>query len=89
MGRKNPNNNLNRSDLFQLETASFGEHSVSFTSSITLTPMKAIEDVGSPELIIVPGFMFNILAELPALQTMSQWLLKMHNKLPICVPWHL
>ena len=80
VGRKNANNNLNSPDLFQIETASFGGQSVSCTGGITLTPMKAIEDVENPELIIVPGFMFNILAELPALQTMSQWLLEMHNK---------
>ncbi len=79
-GKKHIDNNLTSPDLFEVQTASFGGKSVCCSGGLTLTPTQAIEAVKNPELIIVPGFMFNILAELPALYDMSQWLLKMHDK---------
>lgn len=66
--------------LFHLETASIDGKEVVCTGGLRLTPDKALEDVRKPQLIIVPGFMFNILGVLPNLTQMIQWLQVQHQR---------
>ena len=60
--------------LFEVETASENGEPVSCTGGLLLTPHKSFAEVQDPQLIIVPGFMFNILAVLPSLGGMIAWL---------------
>lgn len=66
--------------LFQLETASLDGQSVACTGGLRLTPNKALAEVREAQLIIVPGFMFNILAVLPGLGEMVAWLQLQHQQ---------
>lgn len=66
--------------LFHIETASIDGHSVACTGGLRLTPDKALAEVRQPQLIIVPGFMFNILAVLPGLGRMVEWLQQQHQQ---------
>lgn len=77
--------NTRQTPLFELETASITGQSIISTGGLQLTPQKAMTDLNAlnpqaPWLIIVPGFMFNILAELPQLEPMSLWLKEQHDK---------
>jgi len=70
---------------FEFETASLTGKSIQSTGGLILTPEKSIlqaapKDPNRPRLIIVPGFMFNILAELPQLAPISQWLKEQHEQ---------
>lgn len=60
--------------LFQLQTASLDGQAVTCTGGLRLTPDQALHDVQNPQLVIVPGFMFNILGELPRLGALMEWL---------------
>lgn len=60
--------------LFHVETASIDGQDVMCTGGLRLSPLKKIKDVNKPDLIIVPGFMFNILGVLPGLSDLIQWL---------------
>ncbi len=66
--------------LFEVETASMDGQPVHCTGGLMLTPQKSLAEVNDTQLIIVPGFMFNILAVLPALSPMVEWLKEMHEK---------
>jgi transcriptional regulator GlxA family with amidase domain len=66
--------------LFNLETASIDGRPVASTGGLTLTPNKRLEDIGNPQLIIVPGFMFNILSVLPSLGKIIEWLQVQHQQ---------
>lgn len=66
--------------LFNVETASMDGGAVVCTGGLRLSPHKALEDVRKPQLIVVPGFMFNILGVLPGLQRMIQWLQTQHRQ---------
>lgn len=66
--------------LFKIETASMDGQNVVCTGGLRLSPDKALEDVRKPQLIIVPGFMFNILGVLPSLTRMIQWLQLQHRQ---------
>ena len=66
--------------LFKIETASMDGQDVVCTGGLRLSPDKALEDVRKPQLIIVPGFMFNILGVLPSLTRMIQWLQLQHRQ---------
>lgn len=66
--------------LFTLETASIDGHSVACTGGLKLTPDKALDEVHDPQLVIVPGFMFNILGVLPSLGRMVEWLQLQHQQ---------
>ena len=66
--------------LFQIETASIDGQSVACTGGLRLTPDKALAEVQQPQLVIVPGFMFNILAVLPGLNAMVEWLQLQHRQ---------
>lgn len=68
-----------RPALFHLETASLDGREVACTGGLRLTPDQALADVRKPELIIVPGFMFNILGVLPSLTGMMEWLQLQHS----------
>lgn len=67
-------------NLFEVETASMDGQPVRCTGNLELKPQKALHQVGQTQLIIVPGFMFNILAVLPRLTPMVEWLAQQHNK---------
>lgn len=66
--------------LFAVQTASLDGHSVACTGGLRLTPDKALDQVHQPQLIIVPGFMFNILGVLPSLGWMVEWLQLQHRQ---------
>lgn len=68
------------SPLFNIETASMDGRQVACTGGLRLTPDKHVADVRSPQLIIVPGFMFNILGVLTSLSEMIQWLRQQHQQ---------
>ncbi|HYD61109.1 MAG TPA: helix-turn-helix domain-containing protein [Noviherbaspirillum sp.] len=66
--------------LFKVETASMNGSEVICTAGLRLTPDKALDDVRRPQLIVVPGFMFNILGVLPDLERMIRWLQAQHQQ---------
>ena len=70
--------------LFTLETASLDGSPVTCTGGLSLTPTKAIKDIEKTDLIIVPGFMFNIMRVLPSLTEVSKWL-KYHHDQQTCI----
>ncbi len=59
---------------FAVESASLDGKPVLCTGRLSLVPEKSIEQVGETDLIIVPGFMFNILQVLPLAAPLSDWL---------------
>lgn len=79
-GVKNVRTLVDRANLFKVKTASVDGRAVTCTGGLLLTPDKAFADVHNPQLIIVPGFMFNILGVLPSLNTMVQWLQQQHQR---------
>lgn len=79
-GRKNQQNNLNSPPLFLVETASMSGERVCCTGGLELTPQFAVDEIVDPELIIVPGFMFNILGVLPSMTPMIDWLKEQHQR---------
>jgi len=66
--------------LFRLHTASLDGQPVACTGGLRLTPDLAIADLPPCELIVVPGFMFNILGVLPQLSGMIDWLRQQHQQ---------
>ena len=66
--------------LFRLQTASMDGLPVACTGGLRLTPDLAAADIHSSELIVVPGFMFNILGVLPQLSGMIEWLRQHHQQ---------
>lgn len=80
VGTKNARRDENDTALFKVEMASIDGRGVTCTGGLQLTPDKAFADVHNPQLIIVPGFMFNVLGVLPALGGMIQWLQKQHQQ---------
>lgn len=78
--QKSARDDLNQTPLFTLETASIDGHSVACTGGLKLTPDKALDQVHNPQLVIVPGFMFNILGVLPGLGRMVEWLQLQHQQ---------
>lgn len=77
---KGTRQNESGAPLFHMETASLDGHEVACTGGLRLTPDKALADVRQPQLIIVPGFMFNILGILSSLTDMIQWLQVQHQQ---------
>ena len=78
--KKSARHDTGHAPLFKLETASQDGRSVACTGGLRLTPDKALNEVHNPQLIIVPGFMFNILAVLPGLGKMIEWLQLQHRQ---------
>lgn len=66
--------------LFKVESASINGQPVACTGGLRLTPDKSFDEVRDPQLIMVPGFMFNILGVLPNLSKMIQWLQVQHEQ---------
>ncbi|ARU55394.1 MAG: helix-turn-helix domain-containing protein [Pseudomonadales bacterium] len=63
---------------FQVASASVDGRSVSCTGGLTLTPETSLAQIANPDLVIVPGFMFNVLAVLPKQGTLIDWLRECH-----------
>ena len=78
--KKNAREARSNSPLFQLQTASMDGQQITCSSGLRLTPDKSLEDVNNPQLIVVPGFMFNILGVLPSLGKMVEWLQLQHQQ---------
>lgn len=76
---KRRNKQSQSTQLFHIETASVDGLPVSCTGGVSLAPMKALHEIESTDLIIVPGFMFNIMPVLHTLQPISDWLKVMAN----------
>lgn len=66
--------------LFECQTASMDGEAVTTTSGLRLIPHKAMNEVEDCELIIIPGFMFNVLPVLPNLGPMIEWIQQQHKK---------
>ncbi len=66
--------------LFSIETASSDGQAVVCTGGLRLIPDKMLQDLRAPQLVIVPGFMFNILGVLPSLTGMVEWLQIQHGR---------
>ena len=60
--------------VFNIETASLDGNAVQCTGGLVLTPQKKIDDIEQTDLIIVPGFLFQILPLLPRLAAFGPWL---------------
>ncbi|MEO4049301.1 helix-turn-helix domain-containing protein [Pseudomonas sp. CAU 1711] len=67
-------------DPFEVRSVSPGGAPVTCTGGLVLTPQGALEEVERTDLIIVPGFMFNILSALPALEPVCAWLRQHHRQ---------
>jgi len=78
--KKSTGSTQHKVTLFDVETASIDGQSVKCTGGLRLTPEKSLAEVSETQLIIVPGFMFNILEVLPTLSDMIQWLKFQHNQ---------
>jgi transcriptional regulator GlxA family with amidase domain len=65
---------------FAVQSASIDGGPVTCTGGLRLTPQKALAEVEETDLIIVPGFMFNILAVLPQLEPVYAWLRHHHGR---------
>ncbi|WP_439860412.1 GlxA family transcriptional regulator [Pseudomonas sp. MBLB4136] len=63
---------------FEVQSVSIDGAPVTCTGGLRLTPHKALAEVEDSELVIVPGFMFNILAVLPEMGPVCAWL-RHHN----------
>lgn len=73
------------SRIFDTITVSVDGNPVQCSGNLTLTPQTSIGSVLDPDLIVVPGFLFNILPLLPSLQAFIPWLQEQHqNKATIC-----
>lgn len=70
----NSRNHNDKHKLFDLQTASLDGKPVLCSGGLVLTPQTDIASVKQCDLIIVPGFLFNILELLPTLTTFSPWL---------------
>ena len=66
--------------LFSVHTASIDGNPVFCTGGLSLKPDKSMEQCEQAALILVPGFMFNILNVLPSLGPMIQWLKEKHDQ---------
>lgn len=78
--KKSARDERSNSPLFQLETASIDGRQITCSSGLRLTPDKRLEGVDNPQLIVVPGFMFNILGALPGLGPVIEWLQQQHQQ---------
>ncbi|WPC05234.1 helix-turn-helix domain-containing protein [Pseudomonas benzenivorans] len=65
---------------FEVQSVSIDGAPVTCTGGLRLTPHKALAEVGDSDLIIVPGFMFNILAVLPEMGPVCAWLRHHHGR---------
>jgi transcriptional regulator GlxA family with amidase domain len=64
---------------FEVQSASIDGGPVTCTGGLRLTPQKALAEIEETDLIIVPGFMFNILSVLPQLEPVYAWLRHHHG----------
>ena len=78
--KKNAREDRSNSPLFKLQTASIDGQQITCSSGLRLTPDKQLDEVTDPQLIVVPGFMFNILGVLPSLGKMVEWLQLQHQQ---------
>ncbi|MDX5299278.1 MAG: helix-turn-helix domain-containing protein [Gammaproteobacteria bacterium] len=67
-----------RTSPFRVQIASPDGQPVSCTGGLQLIPQVGLDQVHAPELVVVPGFMFNILGALPGLQDVVEWLRHQH-----------
>ncbi len=65
---------------FEVQSASIDGAAVTCTGGLRLTPHKALAEVEETDLVIVPGFMFNILSVLPAMAPLCAWLRQQHKR---------
>jgi transcriptional regulator GlxA family with amidase domain len=78
--KKSAREDRSNSPLFSLQTASIDGQQITCSSGLRLTPDKKLDEVTAPQLIVVPGFMFNILGVLPSLGKMVEWLQLQHQQ---------
>jgi len=60
--------------VFEIETASLDGKPVQCTGGLVLTPQKRLSDISQTDLIIVPGFLFQVLPLLPGFAAFKPWL---------------
>jgi len=69
-----------RESIFSITTASLDGRPVSCSGGLSLAPQKPLSSVKETDLIIVPGFLFNILQALPNLVGFNAWLAQQYEK---------
>lgn len=72
--RQRKTKTANSSQIFQVETVSIDGQAVPCTGGLNLLPDKSLQQVYETDLIIVPGFLFNILPVLHSLEPICRWL---------------
>jgi transcriptional regulator GlxA family with amidase domain len=60
--------------VFEFETASIDGIPVQCTGGLVLSPQKKLADIHQTDLIIVPGFLFQVLPLLPGFLAFAPWL---------------
>ena len=65
--------------LFDIETVSMDGQPVQCSGGLSLTPKRTMDSVTETDLIIIPGFLFNILPALPLLMPVSKWLANLYD----------
>jgi len=66
--------------LFTVRTASISGDSVACTGGLDLKPHHSMVQLEDSDLIVVPGFMFNILDALPTLDPIVKWLIDQNEQ---------
>jgi len=66
--------------LFQIETASLDGAPVTCFGGMSLTPQKGLDDIASTDLVLVPGFLPNILTALDGIAGLYPWLRHHHEQ---------
>ncbi|WP_431689401.1 GlxA family transcriptional regulator [Hahella sp. NBU794] len=66
--------NRSQEPLFNIQTASLDGHPVSCSGGLTLTPNVSLEQITGTDLIVIPGFLFNLKPALPTFKDFAPWL---------------
>jgi len=66
--------------LFKVTTVSAEGNSVNCSGGLSISPHKKAQDIKSADLIIIPGYLFQILPALPNLSPLFPWLIEAHQK---------
>lgn len=64
--------------LFELFTASPDGNAVPCSGGLQLVPQYSLADLPPADLVMVPGYMFNVLRVLPQLDDLYDWLRRVH-----------
>ena len=66
--------------IFSITTASLDGKPVACTGGLSLAPQQTLANIKKTDLIIIPGFLFQILKILPSLAGFNPWLTQQHKQ---------